>query len=612
MATSEHVERLGVSVKDVAEAWTEWRFGSEDAPRGAKVAPVDLHARDLPDSTNWVDEHSVRRDYGHYADHGDPKAREALDVYASVVALADLPSPRLAEIEENEISRKACRANAKDDYLACRSEAFDLDDEEQSEAALDACDHDRDDAEDQCERDFPEDGGYDWSEIQAGGSYPAPKLAIDRFGGVRIIDGNHRLTAFEQMNYTHVPMWIVQELPQNVRDARATAAEEAEAERRRALPMTFNLDGFAWPQDTTLYHTTIGYRAIQREGFKVRDDLDGMQATGGGTARAISFAVDPRVCQAILVGLYVLREGARFDMLLADLWQRARSQLPKAAEQAWASFEAEGWTPETIERCDAGWKHGARHTFPVRRAELPEGAEPTKSWQSVIEPHRVGATDLDANERARADMFTEWWEPATPEWRRERFAEHYKRILSFGEGARECYNPVFWGTNMEALAKLDERDLGIFATQARIPRVSPDPAAAIWLGYLTRPEAVRNEDALRSMNDSTERALEWKPGTFEIERPAQHLYARLRAGIDKIGPFTVEDSGERTRASTMVGVSSMSEVRVYDPSRIEINADESENAPAYFERRGYGAITFRYFREMDNMTAPGERVRGSE
>jgi GNAT superfamily N-acetyltransferase len=168
------------------------RLGTDDPPRGARVPNVDPSLRDLQDSVRFVDAGSVRRDYG--GSRGD------LDVYFAYVPFEDIPSPRFAEIEANRLERKLCRESAEAEYEKAIADAeYDRDRE--------FAERDLREALEQCERD------YDWSEIDSGGTYPPAKLLVTREGEVRILDGNHRLSRWEEAGYTHAPSWVLQEKP---------------------------------------------------------------------------------------------------------------------------------------------------------------------------------------------------------------------------------------------------------------------------------------------------------------------------------------------------------------------------------------------------------------
>jgi GNAT superfamily N-acetyltransferase len=186
------VER-GVALPEKPE-----RLGTEDPPRGARFPDVDPGLRDLQDTVRVVDAESVRRDYG--GSRGD------LDVYFAYVPFEDVPTPQFAEIETNRLERRLCRERAQAEYEAAVADAVYEKDRERAERDLE------EDLE-QCEREWSDDGGYDWSEIDSGGTYPPAKLFVTRDGEVRILDGNHRLSRWDEAGYTHAPCWVLQERP---------------------------------------------------------------------------------------------------------------------------------------------------------------------------------------------------------------------------------------------------------------------------------------------------------------------------------------------------------------------------------------------------------------
>jgi len=127
------------------------RFGRRERERWMRTPPVDLSLQDLQDSSRRVTAATVRRDYA-------PR-RGCYRVYPAYVYFEDLPAPRLVEEE----------GSWDDDW----------------------------------------GGGYDWSEIARGGTYPPVKILV-RGGRVEILDGNHRLTAWAESGYNAALMWVVQ------------------------------------------------------------------------------------------------------------------------------------------------------------------------------------------------------------------------------------------------------------------------------------------------------------------------------------------------------------------------------------------------------------------
>lgn len=392
--------------------------------------------------------------------------------------------------------------------------------------------------------------------------------------------------------------------------------------------LTFTYDGFPWPSSAVLYHTTIAYRAILRDGFKTRAELKAetgvyVQATGGGTNEAISFALDRRVNEAIVVGLRVMMQGAKGEMTLGALWDIARAECPKGAEDAWTSRT--GWTEEHTEMLDRGYrlKKSPPMNLPTL-SDLPPGSIVHQTWIDIVKPLEVSDTHTQAqadawNAEAAKKVHT-WWEPLAADksrwdgdrvgetWRRDVFAEHYKAILAFGESHKECYNPLFFGTNMDLLSELDEADIGIVGVHASNPRIVLPPNAAVDFGYLPI-EAARY---WRSSLSELEHSAAW-----DLDHSnAKHSHLDLpKFRGDKLGDFTIDTSQPPvwTPEHTLVALNSMSEVRAYCTRCLEIDKWESESGSEVQARiPGDRSVTYPYFREFQPRRAvdlPGEVVR---
>lgn len=197
-------------LRTYAAEWPKHRFGLEELPYSHHAPDVDPYIQDLQDSTRRITPVSILKDYG-------PHTGGWFDVYPAYVEFSDLPSPVLAEVEQAKADQEACYKAAKDALGPCLAEerrrAAEADDEDDE-------DDDGDDTPDcydvyyeqreECQSQFAdEEAGYDWSEIHSGGTFPAPKILVTRDGTVRILDGNHRLTAWEN-DYNWVQVWVIQ------------------------------------------------------------------------------------------------------------------------------------------------------------------------------------------------------------------------------------------------------------------------------------------------------------------------------------------------------------------------------------------------------------------
>ena len=84
-----------------------------------------------------------------------------------------------------------------------------------------------------------------------------------------------------------------------------------------------NCHGVPWNQDTPLWHGTLGFNKIMNQNrFKVRTELAQDQiknATGGGTAKAVSMTADFRVALSVCIGLNVFRKIAKNEVTALQL-----------------------------------------------------------------------------------------------------------------------------------------------------------------------------------------------------------------------------------------------------------------------------------------------------
>lgn len=387
--------------------------------------------------------------------------------------------------------------------------------------------------------------------------------------------------------------------------------------------------GFPWPSSTPLWHATTGYRSLLKTGFKTRGQIASqvaggqgraVHAVGGGTDSAISFSCDYRVCEAILVGLGALRRGARGELTLDDLWNEARVACPRGAAAAWQMFLKEGWTKERQDRLVDGWILVRSSATPRKLSDLPPGAQVRTTWFRALHPGQEPVTDWDRN--ADTNIAWDYWRPASKEERQDIFASHYKAILAMGESEKECYDPVFFLSNMDAIGALSEADLGIVEVRTRVPRIVMEGRAAIQLGYLDRPQAYRYEEVLRAWNHEAVRALDahprrqgryWDPDNDAPARFSASNYYNLRSG-DEVGPFVVQfDDQPWSGRTSLVALGSMAEVRGYAPDLCSVVPAKkgasrkrgTESGHEFFARVGRGL--FRpYFVEMEGLKLPGE------
>ncbi|MAG24181.1 hypothetical protein CMI47_01250 [Candidatus Pacearchaeota archaeon] len=340
--------------------------------------------------------------------------------------------------------------------------------------------------------------------------------------------------------------------------------------------LTITNAGWPWPTDYPLYHATTGLQSILGDRFRVR--RQGLShATGGGTDEAVSLTVDPRVADAILVGLVTLRKGARRAMTLEDLWKAFEKECPKGTASLKASEDAEH-TMERARMLDRDLLHERKGLG----GRLPDGAIPVgEGWMG--REHRY---------------YSSWWRPPrtreevrkVSESRDHAFHNLYNALTASGSQFDECYWASFWMTDMLALSRLDLDDLGFMEVRSGIDRVCLNPMGAVQLDYLPRSVAKQWEryiyDQSIYCHDGLDRTA--RGGLFTgWGWPTSKM----------IGPWTLVDEGKSTRQTTMAYLASMFELRVYDSSKITIV--QSETASDRLHSIGMnGRVSYPDFSEM--------------
>lgn len=152
------------------------RLGPPDAPT-SRVPDVDFAERDLQDASDRVDEATIRRDYG--------GGRRDLDVYRAYVESADAPRPVLADQEQ-----------AREDWEDCRARQRKLGYPDEGEDDYEDCDQ-------------LAESGYDWDELSAARSTPPAKMLAHASGAVELLDGNHRVTLWQERGFHWFPAWVL-------------------------------------------------------------------------------------------------------------------------------------------------------------------------------------------------------------------------------------------------------------------------------------------------------------------------------------------------------------------------------------------------------------------
>jgi len=359
----------------------------------------------------------------------------------------------------------------------------------------------------------------------------------------------------------------------------AGAVRQQGSRNETSSALTLNRAGFPWPIDYEIFHATTGLRAIRRGGFKVR--RQGLaSAVGGGPDKSVSFTLDPRVADSILVGLFTLRAGARGELGLGDLWKKFRSEAPGAI------------------RTYKEWSERSYHRSPDEFRFLDEGYLRVEASFGGIPP--PGAVPIDNGWQGSNGWYhLRWWQmPVTAAEkakarikRIEAFSDLYKTLLATGEDVHECTNPLFWNPDMEALAELSDVDLGFISARSTIPRVCLDAMGSIQTGYLEPSVARLWSGILSRYNRDCSQPLEWD--RYEGESMLYNAPSN-----ERIGDFAIVDEGKLGPSATMSYHWVMAELRVYDVKQIELVS--FTDGRTRLEKRGlWGRATCPWFDGKD-------------
>ncbi len=367
----------------------------------------------------------------------------------------------------------------------------------------------------------------------------------------------------------------------------AAASSRVGAPNRTARPLTVTRAGWPWPARFPLYHATVARHAIASDRFRVRAQGLG-NVTGGGTDRAVSLTLNPRVADAILVGLHVLQMGARGKLKEADLWKRFGEDAPRATAKLIAADDIE-MNPESSRMRDAGYVHKEDYL----------GERLQAGW--IPDTRRYSWNDADGNTLVRA-----WWQKATPaeglSLRRSYFFRLYRYLLAYAESAQEAYDPVFIDTDMGALAATNDDDIGVIELVSTTPRVCLEPVDLVPFGYLDELKPWMG----RELWEITRRC---KQGVSEDS--ASPMWRDNYARLDQVGDFALEDSGPTGPSESMVSMGAMAEVRAFDPHQLTVVRQVSMTD----RLRGLGLwrkVCHPYFNARELEQQPGLWVRGRQ
>jgi hypothetical protein len=230
----------------------------------------------------------------------------------------------------------------------------------------------------------------------------------------------------------------------------------------------------------TLYHVTTARREVLASGLKTRDQLRAEHAgtteagLGGGASDTISFTDDPKTAEDILRGLRQAHAAASGRLTIPEMIRQA--ETGQDAKQAWDDGLRRYWKNDW-QRGDpdplpyAAYKRGRtlvsaweHETFfggksglagAIKATELPAGAEPIgEGW--------TGGDGIQ-----RYQDYTLPFERLPEKEQRIQRMQVFKLWSAFREHAGGPTDPLFFGTDEQALAALDPTNFGIVKVQAK-------------------------------------------------------------------------------------------------------------------------------------------------
>lgn len=222
------------------------------------------------------------------------------------------------------------------------------------------------------------------------------------------------------------------------------------------------------PLPHTLYHVTTNLPAVREHGLKTRDELGQGRGLGlgGGESDTISYTADPEVAKTIhhsLGEFHDVLNGRKTPQHMLDEAKRgegAERPFHKDLIGYWKSGWHEG------EELPSGLQdvlHGreSKHDFMGNTLEEFQ-AKHGNEWQ----PH----PNSNPRQTPKGMIHNQFTRPATPEEHRENAASMYKIFSAYREHAGGRMDPLFFGSDLEGLAKTKREDHGIV-------KVHPKPGA---------------------------------------------------------------------------------------------------------------------------------------
>jgi len=347
---------------------------------------------------------------------------------------------------------------------------------------------------------------------------------------------------------------------------------------------TMTCSGVPWNTKTPLWHGTTAYRKIMSQNrIKTRKQLVSGQistATGGGTDKAVSMTADYRVAVAVVVGLNVFRRIANREITAMDLCNFAHSKilprLDRTSENVIKEFNSK-FNLRAAELYDNDFIRLKSYSdYQIKDfSQIPELEKFLGGYKlnDYVVAEDVESTNNEWSSRVfiHPDLFED--KPEWVQYREEEYLEYmtglYKNLLSMGNMTKTFYDPLFFGTQAKDFVGLDIADIGIVCTTSSIPRICfEDPWGYYNFGYLDK-SAIRHWSS--DLNE-----LGWIT-TDSVEGSQYNNCFALNWGRETyIGQYKWLDTDIKpTPQNTMIGMGAMSEVRVYDPSKLTIHTDSN-------------------------------------
>ena len=237
---------------------------------------------------------------------------------------------------------------------------------------------------------------------------------------------------------------------------------QAEAEAKGAfLPDEWK------PLPPDLYHVTTAATAVGKSGgLKTRDELsmDRAQGLGGGESNTISFTEDPAIADSIRLSMVEAHDVASGKITIPDLLAKATSgdtgSKPFITDMM-ANFGTQDWKPgdpypEGLQSAIDGVKrdmNAAGKTEEEFNARMAEEGKPT-GWKGVQSDHPLGA-----------NAFIRFVRPSTPHEKADLALHIYKIFSAYREYAGGRMDPLFFGSDPDALAQMDPNEIQVIHTQ---------------------------------------------------------------------------------------------------------------------------------------------------